>query len=99
MPILADQGQYIASEASFYRVLREADQLYHRGQAKAPTKWHKSTAYCATQPNAAWSWDITWLSSVIRGQFFYLYMVMDIYSRKIVGWEGHDTNAPSTPPR
>lgn len=71
-------------------MLREAEQLYHRGKAKAPTKRHKPTAYCATQPNAVWSGGITWLSSVIRGQFFYLYMVMDIYSRKIVGWEAHD---------
>nr|WP_255580739.1 DDE-type integrase/transposase/recombinase [Desulfopila sp. IMCC35006] len=43
--------------------------------------------YCATDPNQVWSWDITWLPSPIRGLYFYLYMIVDIYSRKVVGWE------------
>lgn len=90
VPILADQGQYIASESSFYRVLHEKDQMAHRGKAQAPRKVSKPTAYPADAPNEVWSWDITYLASNIVGLFFRLYLVMDIYSRKIVGWEVHE---------
>lgn len=90
VPALADKATYIASESSFYRVLREADQLQHRGKAQAPRNVSKPTAYKATGPNQVWSWDITYLASTIAGVFFRLYLVMDIYSRKIVSWEVHD---------
>lgn len=86
VPILADRGRYIASESSFYRVLRDAGQLTHRGKAKAP-KRHRPTPLQASAANQLWSWDITYLATTIKGQFFYLYLIMDIYSRKIVGWE------------
>ncbi|MEA3302065.1 MAG: IS3 family transposase, partial [Pseudomonadota bacterium] len=86
VPILADRGCYIASESSFYRVLREADQLAHRGKAKAP-KRRRPTPLQADAANQVWSWDITYLATTIKGQFFYLYLFIDIYSRKIVGWE------------
>ncbi len=86
VPALADEGVYIASESSFYRVLREADQLAHRGRAKPRT--HKAPkAHAASGPNQVWSWDITYLASTVQGVFFYLYLMLDIYSRKIVGWE------------
>ncbi len=42
---------------------------------------------CASRPNELWCWDITWLPGPIRGKFFYLYLIMDVYSRKIVGHE------------
>lgn len=90
VPALADQGTYIASEASFYRVLREADQLHRRGKAQAPRTVSKPTGYKASAPNQVWSWDITYLATTIAGRFFRLYLVMDIYSRKIVGWEVHE---------
>jgi len=90
VPALADQGMYIASEASFYRVLREADQLHRRGKAQAPRAVSKPTGYKASAPNQVWSWDITYLATTIAGMFFRLYLVMDIYSRKIVGWEVHE---------
>ncbi|MFT6396603.1 MAG: transposase-like protein [Bradymonadia bacterium] len=61
VPKLADRGEYLASESTFYRVLREADQLAHRGRAKAPTSTHRPNAYAATGPNQVWSWDITYL--------------------------------------
>jgi len=86
VPALADRGCYIASESSFYRVLREADQLAHRGKAKAPTR-HRLRALEATAPNQLWSWDITYLATTVKGIFFYLYLIMDVFSRKIVGWE------------
>lgn len=90
VPRLADKGEYIASEASFYRVLREADEVHHRGRACAPQAVPKPEGYCATGPNQVWSWDITFLASSIRGVFYRLYMVLDIFSRKIVGWEVHE---------
>lgn len=90
VPRLADQGQYLASESSFYRVLRDAGQNHRRGRAAAPSKVAKPTAHCAQKPNELWSWDISYLASSIRGQFYRLYLVMDVFSRKIVGWEVHE---------
>ena len=93
VPILADQGTYIASESSFYRVLRAENQLHHRGRAKAPRNVEKPKGYRADGPNQVYSWDITYLASTVKGHFYYLYLIMDIYSRKIVGWEVHEEEA------
>lgn len=90
VPALADKGLYIASESSFYRVLKEAGQLHRRGRAQARKRVSKPEAYKATAPNQVWSWDITFLATTITGIFYRLYLVMDIYSRKIVGWEIHE---------
>lgn len=90
VPRLADEGEYLASESSFYRVLREADEQHHRGRAQTPRKVAKPQGYRATAPNRVWSWDITFLAASIRGCFYRLYLVIDIYSRKIVGWEVHE---------
>lgn len=92
VPALADRGYYIASESSFYRVLREADQLAHRGKAKAPSHC-RPLPLQATAPNQLWSWDITYLATTVKGIFFYLYLIMDVYSRKIVGWEVFETES------
>ena len=89
VPRLADQGEYVASESSFYRVLHEADEQHHRGRSRKPQSFNPPQGFCATRPNQVWSWDITWLPAPIRGMFFYLYMIMDVYSRKIVAWEVH----------
>ena len=86
VPVLADEGRYLASESSFYRVLRDQDQLTHRGRAKAPSH-SRPQPLEATAPNQVWSWDITYLSTTVKGLYFYLYLIMDIFSRKIVGWE------------
>ena len=56
-----------------------------------PRTVSKPTGYKATGPNQVWSWDITFLRTTIVGQFLRLYLVLDIYSRKIVGWEIHET--------
>ena len=88
VPALADQGRYIASESSFYRVLREHDQQHHRGRSKAPEVRPAST-HSATGPNQVFCWDITWLPGPVRGSWFYLYLIMDLFSRKIVAWEVH----------
>jgi transposase InsO family protein len=91
VPRLADQGRYLASESTFYRVLKAAHQLAHRRRERPPQARHKPKAICATAPNQVYSWDITYLPTAIRGQFFYLYLFLDIFSRKIVGWQVYDT--------
>lgn len=83
VPKLADEGIYLASEATFYRVLKAANQNAHRGRAKA-AKPRPLTTHRADGPNQLWCWDITWLPSTIRGRFYYWYMVKDVYSRKLV---------------
>jgi transposase InsO family protein len=87
VPILADRGVYIASESTFYRVLRARELLTHRHATKPATKVEKPKELIAEQPNQIWSWDITYLATTILGQFFYLYLFIDIFSRKIVGWQ------------
>lgn len=89
VPRLADRGQYLASESTFYRVLREHGQVNRRGHAQPPRIVPKPQAWVAHGPNQVWSWDITFLPSLVRGQFYRLYLITDIYSRMIVGWEIH----------
>jgi transposase InsO family protein len=85
VPSLADKGQYIASESSFYRILKVEGLQHHRSEAKPPTRT-RPEPLLATGPNQVWSWDITYIKSLVKGQFFYLYVVMDVWSRKIMGW-------------
>jgi len=85
VPKLADRSIYIASESTMYRLLREAKFAAHRGRAK-PRNSVRPRELVATGPNQVWSWDITYLKSPTRGVFYYLYMVVDVWSRKIVGW-------------
>ena len=93
VPTLADKGLYIASESSFYRILRDVGQLEHRRRSSAPGTIVKPDPYVADGPNQVWSWDITYLASTVKGRFFYLYLFMDIFSRKIVGWEVHENES------
>lgn len=83
VPILAERSTYIASESSFFRILRAEDQLAHRGRSKAPIT-RPVVEHRSDGPNQVWSWDITYLRSPIAGSFFYLYLFMDVWSRKIV---------------
>lgn len=92
VPMLADEGVYVASESTFYRILRAENQLNHR-QSSRPTKHHKPKAYAATGANQVWSWDISYLPTQVRGLYFYLYMIVDIFSRKIVGWSVHEVES------
>ncbi len=87
IPLLADQGIYIASESSFYRVLRERKQLNHRGRARAPKKQKIKATHTAKTPREVWVWDITYLHSAISGIYYKLYFIMDLYSRKIIAHE------------
>lgn len=87
VPMLADEGVYVASESTFYRVLREAGQVKHRGRTKAPEPRRAPSTHVASAPNQLWCWDMTYLPTTVRGQWFYLYLILDVFSRKIVGWE------------
>jgi putative transposase len=89
VPHLADDGCYLASESTLYRILREERWLRHRGRAKAPVRRPPPT-HVATGPDQLWSWDITYLKTVVRGVFLYLYLILDVWSRKIVGWALHE---------
>ena len=93
VPTLLDEGIYHASESSFYRVLKGHNQLKPRGRAKAPNPRKPPETFIATKPCQVFCWDITYLPSTVRGQFYYLYLIEDIYSRKIVGYEVYDKEA------
>ena len=95
VPLLADQGTFVASERTFYRVLGREELLKHRGRARAPTTRKRPKTFVATGPNQVWSWDITYLKSPVTGIFYYLYLIMDVWSRKIVGFEVHEVESAS----
>ncbi len=87
VPRLADQQRYIASESTFYRVLRAENQLTHRRTERVAQERSKPRAACATQPNQLYTWDITYLPTTVHGGYFYLYLFVDVFSRKIVAWQ------------
>jgi putative transposase len=90
VPTLLDEGIYHASESSYYRVLKAASQLHQRSRSQAPKNVSKPTSYRACKANELWSWDITYLASTVKGQFYYLYLFEDIFSRKVVGYEVYE---------
>lgn len=90
VPRLADQGQYVASESTLYRLLREAGQMAHRRLERMPRKISKPRALAATRADQLYCWDITYLPQQVRGAFYYLYLFVDVFSRKIVGWQVFD---------
>ena len=92
VPMLADEGIYLASESTFSRVLKAQGQTAHRGRAKAPKAVRPPTTHIATEPRQVWCWDMTYLPAQVMGRWFFLYLILDLYSRKIVGWEAHDVD-------
>ena len=89
VPKLADQGIYMGSESTMYRILRDLGLDKHR-QSSRPVTRVRPEPYIATEPNQVWTWDITYLPTRLRGSFYYLYMVMDVYSRKAVAYQVYD---------
>lgn len=86
VPQLADEGLYLASESTLYRLQRRYG-LRRARRASIRTHVTRAAAvHRATGPNQVWSWDITWLPTVVRGLYLHLYLVMDVWSRRIVGW-------------
>jgi putative transposase len=92
VPALPDEGVYLASEASFHRVLRAQGQMNRRGRALPHRTSRPPTTQIATRPGDVWRWDVTFLPAQILGCWFYFYLILDLYSRKIVGFEVHDTD-------
>ena len=87
---MLDQGVYLGSVSTYYRVLRTNGQVRERrAQARHPPRTHP--VLLATGPNEVWSWDITKLKGPDRGIYFDLYAIMDIFSRKMMNWEVHNT--------
>src|SRR5208282_3849028 len=93
VPALADEGVYLASESSFHRVLRAHGQMNRRGRARPPRASGPPHTHIATRPGDVWCWDVTFLPAPMQGRWFYLYLILDLYSRKIVGFEVHDTDS------
>lgn len=93
VPRLADRGLYLASESTFNRVLKAQNQLRHRGAQRPAHKRGKPRALFAVAPDELFSWDITYLPTRVRGIYFYLYLFLDIFSRKIVGWQIYETES------
>jgi putative transposase len=88
--ILLDEGVYLASVSTMYRLLREHDQTRERrAQATHPAK--KKPELLADGPNQVWTWDITKLAGPVRGVYYDLYVMLDIFSRKAVHFEVHPT--------
>lgn len=84
---------YIASSRTFYRVLKEAGKLHHRGNTKAPKKPYAPPELKADGSDQVYTWDITWLPTFVRGVFLYCYAIIDVWSREIVGWAIHESES------
>ena len=83
--ILLDEGVYLGSESTFYRLLRQAGEVRERRrQATHPAKVKPELV--ASTPNEVWSWDITKLLGPEKWSYYYLYVILDIFSRYVVGW-------------
>lgn len=82
---LLDDGVYLCSWRTMYRLLKQKEASQERRRIRRHGKYQKPELV-ATAPNRVWSWDITYLKTQIRGHFYYLYVVMDIFSRYVVGW-------------
>jgi transposase InsO family protein len=93
VPMLAGEGVYLASESTFARILRDQGQSVRRGREKPPTHSRPPSTYIASGPRQVWCWDMTYLPATTTGRWFHLYLILDLYSRKIVGWEVHGTDA------
>jgi transposase InsO family protein len=89
IPKLADMSIFVGSESSVYRILRRRRLLAHRDRSK-PRTHRRPRELVATRPNQVWAWDITYLRAGVQGTFWYLYAILDVWSRKVVGWAVHD---------
>jgi putative transposase len=86
VPQLADEELYLASESTMYRLQRKHGLRATKRTIEGSHVTRSTRVHHATGPNQVWSWDITWLPTVVRGRFFFLYLAMDVWSRRIVGW-------------
>ena len=82
---LLDDGKYLCSERTMYRILHEHQQVRERRRGHRRVHYAKPELV-ARAPNQCWSWDITKLKGPVTWQYFYLYVILDLYSRYVVGW-------------
>jgi len=94
VPRLADEGRYLASESTMYRLQRRFGLRASRRAERSTHVSRATTVHRAEGPCQVWSWDITWLPTVVRGRYLYLYLVIDVWSRRIVGWDVCDRETP-----
>lgn len=92
VPKLADRGTYIGSESTFYRILAKRGLLAPRGASK-PRTVSRPEELVATGPNQVWSWDITYLPGPVKGSFFYLYLFVDVWSRRVMKAVVHESES------
>lgn len=90
VPLLLNQGVYLASVRTMYRILKEENQLHHRSNTRPRQGNAKPPERKATRSDQVYCWDITWLPRTVRGLFFYAYVITDIYDKSIVGWSVHE---------
>jgi transposase InsO family protein len=95
VPVLADRGLYIGSERSSYRVLYDHGQAHRRGRARPPQEPRPLPRLRAAGPNHVWSWDITYLPTTVRGVCLYLYLMIDVWSHKVVAWDVAEREDPA----
>lgn len=93
--ILAEEGVWLGSERTLYRILKTRKALESRTESRRPVTSKKPPELVASGPNQVWSWDITWLRTDVAGIFVFAYVVIDIFSRKVVGWtiEANESDA------
>jgi putative transposase len=83
--ILLDRGEYLCSARTMYRLLASAAEVRERrNQLRHPV--YRKPELLAVAPNQLWSWDITKLRGPVTWTYFYLYVILDVFSRKVVGW-------------
>ena len=90
VPRLADEGKYIASESTMYRLQKRVGLSAHGRPVLHTHVTRGAAVHRATRSNQLWSWDITYLPTAVRGRFLRLYLVLDVWSRRIVGWDVHE---------
>lgn len=87
--VLLDDGEYLGSERTYYRVLAEAAPLRERRRQRRHAVY-AAPELLATRPNQVWSWDITKIKGPLKGTWYHLYVIIDLFSRCVVGWAVFD---------
>lgn len=82
---LLEEGRWLCSARTMYRLLAEEGEVRERRRQRRHPEY-KRPELLATAPNQVWSWDVTWLRGPAKGRYYYLYVLLDIYSRCVVGW-------------
>jgi len=88
--LLLNDGCYLASVRTFYRVLKERNLQHHRSNVRVPGRHAKPPEQKATASNQVYTWDITYMARTVKGLFFYAYVIMDIFDKNIIGWAVHE---------